>query len=433
MYKHLKIGFELEFVCNLDKDKFKKELNNLLGKDKVKLYSQYNSVYRQTKSKYLRDGYFICLKYDVENAINKIKTPPLAYNQAKFQLNSLFNFINENCITTKLCRFNVNISFDENIFGKYFLYNINPLTYLLDFDETKIFNKIQAARATNTNTINRIITKNPTKSILDKKTISTQKFVINETNFPTVDLRKRFKNYLKFCFFGGENYQKTIKPLWDSINYIFNYTYNHIKTKGTLSLSGKEKLIKLANKYNKIYAACLDIGSFKKRFPNITLLIDTREYNLNNKIIFFADKLYEFLALSNVRDATINYDTTNDCFELLNCDSKLLYNLENCVLINCNITNAFFKNVILENCTVKNSIVEHSNLINCSVDGTLLQSCVQDGGDSNMCYIDGDFSHTMGNLKKCVVRNTCLSGAYSVDDDTVILNLSKNKKLNDVR
>ncbi len=422
------LGFELDFVTGVDT----KQLVKLIKKytdTKVCIYNDASPDYFLKKRNLLHDGNIVVLHYQLPNSITNIKTPPLKTAKAFELLVQIMALIQDNGRTTEMCNMFVNLSFSPS-HGIDHMRTIDILKYIVEFNESKIYEKFPN-RSPYARSIKHIIPIEYPNGATTHDNIKMAKFILpSDSKYYAIDFSKSQNNYLKFKYFGGVGYEKKVKPLIDFIEYIISFTDNHLQRNSEpYSYNTLDSLVKLNVSYRKIYDACGDYEKFKEKFKGINMFVDLRAGGgrVKGQMVLLQDKLSRLLMLSKVRSGTINYDSTFGVFEIKGAKSDRVGVIENVNLIGCTIKNSMIRssnitNCTLINCIIVNSNVYQSNLNMCGVEDSIMHSKCK----IESSQIGGDFTMIYCEVKKSIINNASLRGKYSIDKDTIIINLTKN-------
>jgi hypothetical protein len=394
------IGFEFEFFSHLDSKKTKTDLEHELGK---KIH-----VEEKSHSDFIPDDKTYKMEPDFSGGATlfELITGPLKYIDGKIILMKMMNWINKNAHTTDRSGIHLNISFNTEKYGKNFLSRLNPLKFILDFDEDYIYqywperkNNVYAKSIKYVEPIQK-------QSFYSSENINSHEFKVPFEKYYGINFEKLQKNYLEFRYLGGKDYHKKVKEINTVWDYFVLSLFNSAKERDFNEINKVElmRILKLHENINKAY---LSFEQFKENFPKIGLLInldtDIRRINLYwGKI---QNQIYNILSEGGMEEGLINYDSNTSRIQIK--DAKLLnnYKLEGIDIIDSEIKGRLFSCDIF-NCNVDNveiytcNMFDHSQLFNCRIDNTYVnRSCYLKD-----CYVCGMNSIMNGTMEGGIFR-----------------------------
>lgn len=419
--KKSKIGMEFEFYMK-DLSFFKTlELMNL-DFSPVKVWG-----FRQYHSEFKPDDLNFKIEPDLSGGTNLVElvTGPLQYNEAKYYLIKILNFIQNYGYTNEKCSVHFNISFNNDIN----LHDLNILKLILNTDEDEIY-RIYPARKNNVyaKSVKKIIPYKeydffniPISIIKNNLRIPADKYY--GINFSHLNNHKD-KQRLEYRYIGGKDYHlDTGQVIYFMEKFIIN-SYNSIDSSfdyKDISML-EDYLIENINKYKNFSK----YDNFIQNYSTINLQVDQNsEYDV---ISAYYDKIYSklFTLIDNtegLEDCIINYVTRTHILEVVNSNFKALNIIKNIDIMNSDVSGLFedclFSNTEiidshLTKCKLNNSDVINSKVFNSNIEATTLKNCY---------FMDG---YLNGNMIGGVFRSGELGPHGELDSDVKIVSDKDN-------
>lgn len=394
------VGVEFEFFSNHNINDTQKMLEKHLGK----------KIHREDKahSDFTPDADTFKMEPDYSGgaALIELITGPLPYSDAKIILIKTLKWIKENGFTTDRSGIHLNLSFSKTLFGPNFLTQLEPLKFILDFDEDYVF-KLFPDRENNVyaKSIKYVEPANK-QSYYFSNLIKPHDFKTPTEKYYGVNFLKLQKNYLEFRYLGGKDYEKKLNDIIDLLDHFVLSLFNSANEK-TFTDKNKSELIKILKKNEKINNAYLSYDKFKANFPNIGLLVDL-DSDIRRLDMYWdkiKDKVYEILSEGGMKKGLINYDSNTSRIQIKNVDLQNCFKLEGIDIIDskirgrldkCDIFNSELDNVEIWTC----NIFDRSKLINCRIDDTYVnRSCYLKD-----CYFAGNNGIMNGTMEGGIFR-----------------------------
>ncbi len=394
------VGVEFEFFSNHNINDTQKMLEKHLGK----------KIHREDKahSDFTPDADTFKMEPDYSGgaALIELITGPLPYSDAKIILIKTLKWIKENGFTTDRSGIHLNLSFSKTLFGPNFLTQLEPLKFILDFDEDYVF-KLFPDRENNVyaKSIKYVEPANK-QSYYFSNLIKPHDFKIPTEKYYGVNFLKLQKNYLEFRYLGGKDYEKKLNDIIDLLDHFVLSLFNSANEK-TFTDKNKSELIKILKKNEKINNAYLSYDKFKANFPNIGLLVDL-DSDIRRLDMYWdkiKNKVYEILSEGGMKKGLINYDSNTSRIQIKNVDLQNCFKLEGIDIIDskirgrldkCDVFNSELDNVEIWTC----NIFDRSKLINCRIDDTYVnRSCYLKD-----CYFAGNNGIMNGTMEGGIFR-----------------------------
>lgn len=399
--KLAKIGFEFEFFMkDLSYYKTMELLNQYLSPVKVWGFRQYHSDFTP-------DSQNFKIEPDLSGGANMVElvTGPLQYFEAKYFLVKILKFIQEYGFTNEKCSIHFNISFideaDKN------LNDLNVLKLILSVDEDEIY-RVYPSRKNNVyaKTIKKVI---PFKDYdfnnigidVVKNNLRLPNDKYYGVNFLHINNPKQTQR-LEFRYIGGKDYEKNI----GQINYFLDRFILDVYSSIDAGFTNEDiqDLEKYLDENITNFKNFSKYDSFIVDFPSISLQID-QNYGYDVVNAYYDrvySKLYTLLdSTDSLKDCIINYVTSTQRVEIIDCNIKSTQNISNYDFINCTISDGIFENCHFINSNITNSQIIKSKVhgseltktkvLNCSVESSELKDCFFMNGYLNADMYGGVF------------------------------------------
>jgi hypothetical protein len=393
------IGIEFEFYSNLSIPATTMELTKTLKRN-VKYVDQYHP---SIKPEY--ECFLLTPDYSGGDNMLELITSPLSYQEARIVLATVYKTIQKIGYTDNMSGMHINISFGTKDISK-----INYLKLMMILDETKVYDIFPDRED---NIYCRSIKNYIPYSGFDFSDISPA-MIASTMNFDTenryygVNLSTIKDGRIEFRYIGGENYVNLLEESLDLLDYFVMTTHDSFNN---LTNTESEALISHMSEKMKEHKNLSTLSGFIGKYPNINIEINrTSTFDYVNS---FYNNLYDKIfvitkSLKNINDRelefTLNYDTENNQFELVNYIGDISGLLSYMAFIRCEITggdytmceffNTDIHNANLTSCAVYNSEVFETKLTqtNC-VKYTVLNDCYFVDGFIDCEMIGGVFKN----------------------------------------
>lgn len=340
------------------------------------------------------------------DGIYRLSVPKRDYCSAKIAIASLLSYISSECSTDQRCGLSVSIGYD--IAGTD-LYKLNVCKFVLGFDEEMSYRMFPSMR-------NRI----GSKSIYRKYPSSLNSFGDSvysqyaaygdaDADVYGVWFGNLKGNEIVFRYIGGKGYEKEFGKIGHLIDYYAVNTYTSL-TDCEYNIDDMRKLSELGKQYREIADAFGSYESFKKRFKEITLMVDLNPMDGQEATYWglLRDRLYEIVVGGMVMDGEsvkINYDTDESIFQLKDAEVDNVLRLSGIDIIDCDLSGS------IDNCTlydsrVRGSVINYSRVIGeCDIEGCVVwNTYLSELVECRDCTIGGD-SVICGLAENCVIED----------------------------
>lgn len=393
-------GYEFEFFSNLSLNDTKKSLEKALNK---KIH-----VEDKAHSDFTPDSETFKIEPDYSGGANLIEliTGPLKYADARIMMIKIFKWIQKNGYTTDRAGIHLNLSFNKDLYGNNFLSQMNPLKFILDFDEEYVYKYFPDRRNSVYAKSIKFIEPIYKQSYYFTNQINAIDFKIPDKKYYGVNFLKLQKNYIEFRYLGGKDYEKKLDLILNMMDHFLLSLFS-AASKKEFTYQNKVELMRILRKHEDVNLSYISYDNFRKYFPQIGFLVDLDTDIRRLKLYWnnVRDKIYEVLTLTDLRKGLINYDSDTSRLQLKDIDLKQCYELKNVDIIdskihgtlyNCDIFNTILDNVELWKCNIFNS----SKMLNCRIDNTYInRSCfVKDS------FVSGEHTVMNGSMEGGIFR-----------------------------
>ena len=418
------VGYELEFYMkDLSYYKTLEILNQYLAPIRVHGFREYHPDFKPDKDNF-------CLTPDLSGGANlcELITGPLPYFDSKYYLIKILKFIQEYGYTTEKCSIHYNISFNHD-FDKD-LNDLNILKLILNVDEDEIYRFFPGRKGNvYAKTVKKII---PYKEY-DFNNIPID-VVRNNLRFPSDKYfginflhinKSREEQRLEFRYIGGKDYEKNI----GDISYFLDKFIIDVNNSINATFNNND----IQNLENYLDMNISNFKNFSKydnfiiNFPKINIQIDQNNgYDVVNA---YYQKIYPKLfniidSTDSIENCIINYVTTTQRMEIIDCNVKSTFNIKDYDFINCRISDGIYEDCFFANSEINNSqliksklygtTIKNSKLLNCAADASFIIDCFWMNG-----YLNGD-------MQRGVFRSGKLGPYANVSSDTKIVTDTNN-------
>ena len=344
-----KIGLEFEFFANEGLDEVKYSLSNTLNKQ-IRIEEKAHSEFTPT------DEIF---KLEPDNSggtgMIELVTGPMPFVECKLVIAKTLKWIRENGSTNDRCSIHVNVAFDGKKLGT--PVNVSKLDigkFVLNFNEDKIYEAFPDRKdSVYAKSIKFIVPlSGMTQPSPEKRLWKNYMFVTEK--YYGVNFSKLPKNYIEFRYLGGKDYEKKYNKIMDLTEHFVLSLYDSLMNP-SYTEQDLAKLDTLLEKHKGVVQSYKAYGAFKKKFPNIRLLVnlDTGDQIVETFYPKMREKIFELLTKAGMKKGLINYDSDTGkmqvkdaelmrCYELAGfdiVDSKIQGNLIKCDIFNCELIN----------------------------------------------------------------------------------------------
>jgi hypothetical protein len=422
-----KIGFEFEFMSSFRREEIANKIGEDLGK-KVKVFRRYHSKFSPTRDVFK-------LEPDFSGGLRMVElvTGPMDYFEAIPVLIRILKWIDENGYTNEKCAFQFSISFDRNKYPSLVDFKtLNPLKFVLGFDEDFIWNKFPErrgslyAKSIKRITPNNKFIRNYKDNLGDRNSYS----VFTEKNMG-VNLTKLKDGYLEVRYLGGTDYQKKYTDVKEIIDYVIDYTFRCLLQNDTLTQKETSVLSELVNNLYKETETFLDPESFMTNYPDFHFTVDLREDLQIIKTYFpeMKEILYSLIVDNQITKGFLNYDTQIARYQLKDGETKRANIIKDLDLIECKIEGNISR-CRLFGCELKNCQVEDSNLVmNNDVYDSKITDCDLPFSNKIMdSYIDSKEKEISCEIDGGIIRTGYITVSATISPETEVISDSADSK-----
>lgn len=417
------IGIEFESYSKMNYPITLEVFNRELSSIGIKVWG-----YKSCGSDFKVDAKNFKIMPDFSTGFNgfELVTGPLPYVDIRLVLSKIMKILQEIGYTTDRTGLHINISFSKES-GKD-IEKINILKFILNLDETKIYNLFPDRK-------DNVYAKS-VKSIIPYKdydyTNSTANILGNSLLLPNtkyygVNFSTLGEGRLEFRYLGGENYQFKVNDILDLMDYFTILCWNSI---GSALDKDETKMLRAYLDENiRKYKSLNKLDDFMAQFPTVDLQIDKRnDYEvISAYYALLYDDIYDLISHSkNLKNVIINYDTETKCIEIVNGEEiEFTGSVSSLDFINCTLEQGDFNNCNFFRSTAKNSIFVGSNIERSQIEESKLLSCkVNEDTQLINCYFtDGVMD---GIMEGGVFRSGKIGPNGSISEETKVLNDEQN-------
>ncbi len=422
-----KIGFEFEFMSSFRRDEIAEKLGENLGK-KIKVFRKYHSKFSPTRDIYK-------LEPDFSGGLKMVElvTGPMDYYESIPVLIRILKWIDENGYTNDKCALQFSISFERDKYPNLTEFkNLNPLKFVLGFDEEFIWNKFPERRGSlYAKSIKRVtpsnkFVRNFKNPLGDKNSYS----VFVEKNMG-VNLTKLKDGYIEIRYMGGTDYQKKYTEIKEIIDYVIEYSFRCLLENDTLNQKETATLSELISKAHREAETFIDAESFMRNYPDFHITVDLREDLQIIKTYFheLKDVLYNLIVDNQITTGFLNYDTQIARYQLKDAETKSANIIKNLDLIECKLEGNIAK-CRLFGCEIKNCQIEDSNFVmNNDIFDSKMTDC--DLGFSNKIsnsYIDSKDREIGCEVTGGVIRSGYVTSTAIISPETEVISSTGDAK-----
>lgn len=364
-----KIGFEFEFYSDLSPKEVAKSTSNHIGKI-VKIPIQVKGFSTTSKIKDNSDFEPTSQIFKIERDFSggsrmfELITGPMEYNDARFVLIKMFEWIKMYGRTNAKCSIHINLSLNEKRLGLSTLSGINKLKFILGFNEDKIYKIFPNRRdSVYAKSIQTLYPYNKFSFIDNPDYLDQSSFVLPNEKYFGVNFTKLTKNYLEFRYCGGEGYETKTQGVLDLIEYYATYTYNCLKDPVVNDLE-KIKLSNILKSLKRITACFVDPKTFLVQFPNVRVTIDLRgDYEiLQTYWTHIREKLFDLVVKAKMTAGFYNYDTELSRHQIFESELSNALDIEDFEILKSKI-DGHFTNCWFYNCDINSARLDFCDLI----------------------------------------------------------------------
>jgi len=417
-----RVGFEFEFYMkDLSFYKTLELLNKELSPVKVHGFRQYHSDFRPDANNFK-------IEPDLSGGSNMVElvTGPMDYNDSKYYLIKILNFIQNYGYTNDKSSIHFNISFKDDKD----LNDLNVLKLILNTDEDEIY-RFYPTRKGNiyAKSVKNIIPFKeydffniPIDSVKNSILLPDNKYF--GINFLHINSNKENQR-LEYRYIGGQNYEINIGNVVYFLDRFILDCYNSIDV--GFDQSDADKLENYLEHNISKFKTFSKYDNFLVEFPSIQIQIDQNHmYELVNS--YFGkiyERLYDLLeGTDGLKDCIINYITATQKMEIVDADVKATLMLENYEYVNCRIIEGLFESSNFYGCEINNSQITKSKIEASDITNSKVLSCRVENTHLTNCYFMNGVLN--GDMSGGVFRSGELGPYASISPETKIVGVTDN-------
>jgi hypothetical protein len=416
------VGFEFEFYMrDLSFYKTLEILNKELSPVKVHGFRQYHSGFKPDSNNFK-------IEPDLSGGSNMVElvTGPMDYNDSKFYLIKILNFIQKFGYTNDKASIHFNISFKDDRD----LNDLNVLKLILNTDENEIYRFFPSRKGNiYAKSVKNIIPFKeydffniPIDSIKNNIILPDNKYY--GINFLHINENKENQR-VEYRYIGGTNYESNIGNIVYFLDRFILDCYNSIDV--GFNQNDADKLeIYLEENINK-FKSFSKYDNFIVEFPTIQIQID--QNNMYEIVSSYFGKIYEKLydlieGTENLKDCIINYITATQKMEIVDGEVKGTLTLNGYEYVNCRIMEGIFEFSNFYGCEINNSQLSTSKIEASDVLGSKVLSCRVENSSLTNCYFMNGVLN--GDMNGGVFRSGELGPYATISPDTKVVGTNDN-------
>jgi len=192
-----------------------------------------------------------------------------------------------------------------------------------------------------------------------------------------VNFSKLPKDYIEFRYLGGKDYEKKYNTILNLTEHFILSLYETLMYP-EYTQEDVSKLNAILEKHSGIVESYKDYQTFKKKFPNIKLMVDLKTYDQIVETFYpkMREELFNLLTKAGLTEGKINYDADTGRMQLKDAELMRCFEIKGIDVVDCKIQG----NII--NCDVFSS-----ELINSSI----LESNLFGASDATDCKIEDSY------------------------------------------
>lgn len=412
------IGFEFECYFNSSFYKILELMNNEFNPVNIHGFRTYHSDFTPDANNFK-------LERDLSGGENmaELITGPLDYYSAKYYLVKILKFIDKHGYTNDKCSLHINLSFKDDD-----LNDLNMLKQILTVDEDDIYSKFPSRK-------DNIYAKSVTNIIPFKDYDFSSVSIGNIGNILRIPKSKyygvNFQNInsttaqrIEFRYIGGEDYQKQVGDILETMDKMIVTTHNNISS-GFTEENVSDLSEFLDDRINN-FKNLSSYDNFLIEYPSVEIQIDQdpRYEVVSAHYAKLYEKVYGLMeSVDALEECVINYHVATNKLEVVGAKFNSVLDLNNYDFINCEIYGGIFTNSNMFGCKILNSEVQKSKVGNSESKDTKLISCNVENSELEECFFQAGIlnSHMEGGI----FRSGKIGPYASFSDTTTIIGKEK--------
>ena len=416
------IGFEFEFFANDKIDKAKESIANTLNK-KIRIEDKAHSDFSPTSSVF---------KLEPDNSggtgMIELVTGSLPFSEAKMILSKMLKWIKVNGYTNDRCSIHINISFDGSKLGPIAnMSNLDIGKFVLNFDEDKVYKEFPNRKdSVYAKSIKFILPLSGMTQPSPNKNVWKNYMFVNDKYYG-INFTKLPKGYIEFRYLGGKDYERRYDSILLLIEHFLVSLYD-VLADPSYSKDDLLQLDKVLNKHNSVVQSYKNYSVFKKKFPDISVMIDlkTQEQHVETFYTKIRDHIFNLLTKSGMESGLINYDTDTGRVQIKGVTLNKCFEIADVDIVDCTIQGN------IKGCDIFDSIINNSSLFESNLFGATEcnESKIEDSYVSkntivNNCYVFGNRGVFSGTMKGGIFRKGRATKLAKFSKDTEVIEIEK--------
>jgi len=414
------VGVEFEFYSNTSIEDTAKEVGKLLGK-KIRVEKKAHSEFQPTQDEFKMEP-------DMSGGAGLIElvTGAVPYSAGRLMIIKMCDWIKKNGYTTDRSSIHLNLSFNPELSGnKNLLSKMNPLKFILDFNEDKVWKAFPNRQdSTYAKSIKFVIPRIETYSY-NGEHISSNNFIFPRTKYYGVNFEKLQKNYLEFRYLGGENWHEKSAKILNLMDYFLVQLWTTASDNQTsFNDLNKIELKKILADNKKVIDLRVDWRNIEKNFPKCKFTVDMS--NDPGVLDLYWPQIKERVALlftqGQMDKGNINYDSDAGRIQVQDGHLPYCFQLEAYEFIGCSLQGEFtycdFFTCDIQSSDIKNCNIYYNTQVNNSKVGS---SQTAWNAVLKNCYVYGTDTIFKGTMQGGIFREGKYDAKFAKFDDVEII------------
>jgi hypothetical protein len=246
-----------------------------------------------------------------------------------------------------------------------------------------------------------------------------------------VDFTGIGKGHINFKYLGGTDYEKKYTTILSMIEHFIVSLYgvlsNPIYTKDDL-----KKLDDVLAKHKDVVQAYKNFDTFKKMFPNISIMVDLKTPNQIVSMYYpkIREKVFDLLTKCGMDAGLINYDSDSGRIQIKDATLTQCFEISGVDIFQCKVKGNIKQCDIFHSEIVDSTIFE-SNVFGMSEckDSKIEDSYISRNVEVNNCYVFGPKGVFSGDMKGGIFRQGRSTKFATFSDDTEIVEIEKRQEI----
>lgn len=412
------IGVEFEFYSNVSVEETKDSLSKVLGK-KIRIEEKAHSDFVPTVDEFK-------LEPDMSGGkgLVELVTGATPYRNARIIIIKVLNWIKENGYTNDRASIHLNLSFDPKFLqDKLMVSKMNVLKFILEFDEEQVYRLFPNRKdSTYAKSIKWVMPREDSY-FYDETHTSVNNFKFADTKYYGINFEKAQKNYLEFRYIGGKDYEKRQEDILYLAERFIMQIWKSCNT-SRFSQENKLELKKILNKNQPLIDMLKDYKNLNKHWPKINILVDLQESSQIIRLHWprIKHKILKLISDGSMEAGIINYDSDYSSLQVKDGVFKTAFLIEDIELISCKIMGNL-ENCILYDCELEGTQMKHCSLYQGTrVKESKVESCFTHGSVTlTNCYVAGRDTMFKGKMIGGIFREGFKSNDARFEDTEIVV------------